>query len=98
MAKEATIRKNALKELQDKEGYICWCPPKVRYQETDIFGIFDTICVKDSNLRFIQWTSKSNISARRKKIQKFYEENDVFIGCEVWGYDDKVRKFKKEYI
>ena len=97
MAKEATIRKNAVKILEE-EGWVTWCPAKVKYQETDIFGVFDCVCVKDSTLRYIQWTSKSNIRAREKKINTFFEENSVFIPCEVWGYDDVKKEFKIIYI
>ena len=97
MAKEAVIRKHA-REALEGSGWVVWCPPKVRYHETDIFGIFDGIAWKDSDMRFIQWTSTSTMSARRKKIQKFFDENDVFCPCEVWGWDDKKKEFKKDYI
>lgn len=97
MATEATIKKKVYAQLT-KEGYIGWSAPKVRYQETDIFGIFDGIFLKDSDLRFIQWTTRSNISARRKKIMHFYDTNDVFLPCEIWGWDAKKKLFKIEYI
>lgn len=95
--KEAGIRKKAIDELK-REGYICWYPLKVKYQETDIFGVFDAICIKDSDLRFIQWTSLGNISTRKKKIERFFKENNVFIACEVWGYNGETKIFKKVYI
>lgn len=97
MAKEATIKKNGLKKLE-KEGYVTWCPPNVRYAQTDVFGIYDCLALKDSELRCIQWTSKANISARMKKIQAFFEENKVFLPSEVWGYDDKKKEFIIKYI
>lgn len=81
---EAVIKRAVYKQLKD-EGYIGWSAPKVKYQETDIFGIFDGVFLKDSDLRFIQWTTSSNMRAREKKILKFYEENKVFLPCEVWG-------------
>jgi len=96
MAKEAVIRKHA-RELLESDGWITWCPPNVKYAETDIFGVFDCITVKDSELRFIQWTSISNISARKKKIMKFFNENNVFIPCEVWGHK-KGKEFRIIYI
>jgi len=97
MAKEATIKKRA-KEILLKEGYYPWCPAKVRYQETDIFGVFDCVCVKDSHVRYIQWTSKSNMSARKKKILAFFNAQNVFIPSEVWGYDDKAKTFTVFYF
>ncbi len=94
--KEVVIKKAVYKQLED-EGFIGWSAPKVKYQETDIFGIFDGIFIKDSDLRFIQWTTSSNLSARKKKILKFFQDNNVFIPCEVWGMrTDKT--FKVEYI
>lgn len=82
--REARIRANAKKALE-KEGYHLWCPKKVRYQETDVFGIYDGLAVKGTEIRFIQWTSIGNIRAREKKIRKFFEERDCFIPSEVWG-------------
>lgn len=84
MAREATIRKK-VRETLEKEGYLTWCPPKVKFQETDIFGVFDMAAVKDSELRFIQYTSSSNHAARKRKIMDFFEKHDVFIGCEIWS-------------
>jgi hypothetical protein len=97
MATEAKIRKEAKKELE-LEGYLPWCPAKVKFRETDVFGIFDCIAVKDSELRFIQWTTRNHIPDRRKKIMKFFDTYDCFIPCEIWGWDEKLQSFKKEYI
>lgn len=93
MAKEALIRSKA-REILKKEGYHLWCPVKARYLETDIFGVYDGIAIKDSDLRFIQWTSKSNIRAREKKIKAFFDEYNCFIPCEVWGWDEKKKTFQ----
>jgi hypothetical protein len=81
---EATIKKAVYKQLKD-EGYVGWSAPKVKYQETDIFGIFDGVFIKDSELRWIQWTTSSNVRAREKKIMSFFAQNKVFLPCEVWG-------------
>lgn len=82
--KEAVIKKVVYKQLE-KEGFIGWSAPKVKFQETDIFGVFDGIFIKDSELRFIQWTTDVNMRAREKKIKNFFEQNKVFVPCEVWG-------------
>lgn len=105
MVRESTIRSNA-KKILEKDGYIVWCPPNVKYAQTDIFGIFDGVAVKKGNnkhtaselLLYIQWTTKPNISARRKKILAFFEENFLHIPCEIWGWDDKKKEFKIEQI
>lgn len=95
--REAGIKKKVYAAME-KEGYIGWSPAKVKYRETDIFGIYDGVFIKDSHIRWLQWTSRSNISARRKKIQKFFDDNDVFIPCEIWGWNDKKKEFKIEYL
>lgn len=97
MATEALIRSKAKKELE-KEGYHVWCPAKAKYIETDIFGVFDAVAIKDSHIRYIQWTSLKNIRAREKKIRQFFEDKRCFVGCEVWGYDQKKGEFKKIII
>lgn len=88
------------KELE-KDGWLVWYPPVSRFApkfpyctETnsakDIFTIFDCLALKDSEIRFIQYTSHKNRLARKKKIEKFYEDNNVFLPAEVWGIrDDK---------
>ena len=82
--KEITIKKAVYKQLE-KEGYYGWSAPKVRYIETDIFGIFDGLFIKDSHIRYIQWTTVSNMSARKNKILKFFEEHKCWIPCEIYG-------------
>jgi len=96
--KEALIRKKAL-EILESEGYTCWVPRKVKYWETDIFGVFDIVATRE-HLRFIQITTLSNISARRKKVRGFLDKLNVsFSGVsEVWGYDSKHKRFKIEVL
>ena len=97
-----TEAKNKLlvRKQLEKEGYICWYPPVSRFapkfnycegeSAKDIFTLFDCIALKDSELRFIQYTSHKNRHARVKKINNFFVKWNVFIGCEVWGIrDDK---------
>lgn len=82
--RESVIKKAVYTQLK-KEGFYGWSAPKVKYQETDIFGIFDGVFVKDSEIRWIQWTTVGNIRAREKKIKKFFEEHKCFIPCEIFG-------------
>lgn len=88
------------KELE-KDGWLVWYPPVSRFApkfpyctETnsakDIFTIFDCLALKDSCVRFIQYTSHGHRLERKRKIEKFYEDNDVFLPAEIWGIrDDK---------
>lgn len=94
---EAQIKQKVKKQL-DKDGYIYWFPLRNRYRKEDIFTIWDLIAWKDSEMRFIQFTSKSNISTRKKKIEKYFKENNVFCPTEVWGWDQDKKKFVYKYI
>ena len=98
MAQESVI-KNKVKLKMAEEGYVFWSGAKAMYQSSDIFGIFDCICVKknsNNEFRFIQYTSISNMGARRRKIKQFFLTNNCFIPSELWGYANG--KFKKEII
>lgn len=90
--KEAAIRAKVREELE-ADGYVCWVPAKVRFRETDIFGIWDMAAWKQNEIRYIQYTSKSNMNARKWKILKFYDQHGVYHPCEVWGWDDKKKEF-----
>lgn len=93
MAKEATIRKKAI-QILEKGGWVCWWPAKVKFKKNDIFGVFDLVCSRKNKIRFIQLTTLSNLSTRRKKIEKFLRVNRLKIPSEVWGYSKKHKGFK----
>jgi len=104
MAKENLIRKKAL-EILNREKWIYWYPSKVRFKQNDIFGAFDIICCKKGagSLKFIQLTTSSNLSTRRKKIQSFFKKNKinrpkVIFGAEVeiWAWSGRNKTFKIE--
>ena len=106
MAQESLIRKKALTILE-KEGFIYWFPAKVRFKQNDIFGVFDLVCCKKGagNLKFIQLTTVSNLSTRRKKIQSFLKINrlnrpKIVFGAEVeiWAWAANHKKFKVETV
>lgn len=93
MPKEAEIRKKAIKILE-KGSWVYWWPAKVRFRKNDIFGAFDIVCSRKNKIRFIQLTTTSNLSTRRKKVEKFLRTNKLKIPSEVWGYSKKHNKFK----
>jgi len=95
--KEALLRKKATHFLQS-QGWVVWFPKKVKFWETDIFGVYDILAAKKNRLRFIQITTLSNLSARRKKIDRFLISNRVKIPSEVWAYDAKKKYFKIEKV
>lgn len=83
---EAQIKSKANIILSDC-GYVFWYPPKVKFYERDIFGIFDLVAVKDNVVHFIQLTTISHLSHRRRKIKEFFAKHSVKIPHSyVWAY------------
>ena len=91
---EATIRKAIEKKLTG-EGWVLWFVHKRAmmipgrapiWRLCDIHTIWDTMALRGSEIKLVQYTSASNVSARIKKIEKYYEEHDLSVPCEVWGY------------
>ena len=97
MAKEADIRKKAIEQLQ-ADGWITWFAPKVKFLQTDIFGIIDLMALRGKSKKNIQLTTLSNVSARRKKIANFLKNNGVELSVEIWAWNSKKRCFKKEKV
>jgi hypothetical protein len=78
---------------------LVWYPPVSRFapkfnycdkqhSAKDIFTLFDCLALKDSEVRYIQYTSYKNRRAREKKINAFYEKWNVFLPAEVWSIKD----------
>lgn len=103
MAKESFIRKKAV-EILEKEGFIYWFPAKVKFKQNDIFGVFDLVCwrKKTNNIKFLQLTTISNFSTRKRKIKDFLKKNRIpdkdLINIEVWGWAENHKKFKIETV
>ena len=97
MPKEAVIRKKVI-EILKKEGWVCWCPKKVKFHETDVFGIVDLLALRGKQRKNVQLTTLPNVSAKRKKITNFLEKYNVEFPVEIWGWDGKKRKFRKEIL
>lgn len=87
--KESQIFAKAKQELEGA-GFTVWKPAKVKFAETDIFGIFDLIAVRRGDLPyFIQLTTYSNASKRCRKIMDFFARTGSFISHSyVWAYQD----------
>ena len=97
MAKENLIRKKAI-EILRQEGWITWFGPKVRFKQTDIFGIIDLMALKGKRQKNIQLTTLPNASTRRKKIINFLKKNKVELPVEIWAWNSKKKEFRKERI
>ncbi len=97
MPKESEIRKKAIEKLQTA-GWITWFAPKVKYKQTDIFGIIDLLALKGKKSKNIQLTTLSNVSSRRKKIINFLKKNTVEMTVEIWAWNSSKKVFKFEKI
>ena len=97
MPKEVTIRKKAIQILEDK-GWIYLFATQVKYQQTDVFGIIDLLAIKGKRMKKIQLTTLTNASTRRKKIQKFLKKFKIEMLVEIWSWDKKRKKFRKEKV
>jgi len=97
MPKESLIRKKAI-EILEENGWICWYAPKVKFKQTDVFGIIDVLALKGKQKKNIQLTTLANTSTRRKKITNFLDEFKVDLCVEIWSWDGKKKQFKKERV
>ena len=93
--KESEIRKKAIEKLR-VDGWITWFAPKVKFQQTDIFGIIDLLALKGRKKKNIQLTTLSNVSGRRKKITSFLKNNKIQMTVEIWAWSKKKKQFKIE--
>ena len=97
MAKESLIRKKAI-EILRRDKWVVWFAPKVKFHETDVFGIVDLLALKGKRQKNIQLTTLPNVSAKRKKITAFLEKYKVEFPVEIWAWSQKKKTFKKERI
>ncbi len=93
-----------LKEKLGKYGLL-WFPPKVRFYECDIFGVYDCLFFSADEVYFIQLTTLTNLSHRRKKIvSKFNQPYGDFIltkpprNSQIYAWDEKNNNFKIENV
>jgi len=95
--KEAVIRKKVITMLTQAK-WVCWYPPKVRFQQSDVFGIIDVLALRGKEKKNIQITTLANIPTRRKKILAFLKMTNVELPVEIWGWNKKTKTFKKERV
>jgi len=95
--REAEIRKKAI-EILKRDKWIIWYAPKVKFKQTDIFGIIDLLALKGRRKKNIQLTTLPNVAAKRKKITNFLKTFKVELPVEIWGWNRKKKEFRKEKI
>ena len=97
MPKEVIIKKKAINILE-KAGWIVWYPSKIKYKQNDIFGVIDLLALKGRQKKNIQLTTFSNLSARRKKIIRFFKKFKVQLLIEIWAWNSIKKTFKIEKL
>ncbi len=97
MPKEAVTRKKAVRVLEET-GWVVWYPPKIKFKQTDVFGVIDVLALKGRQKKYIQLTTLPNVSAKRKKITGFLKEHEVELTVEIWCWDKKRKGFRKEKV
>ena len=97
MPKEVIIKKKAINILE-KAGWIVWYPSKTKYKQNDIFGVIDLLALKGRQKKNIQLTTFSNLSARRKKIIRFFKKFKVQLLIEIWAWNSIKKTFKIEKL
>ena len=90
--------KESIAKVRTKLGKDClvWQARKKRfYPEQDIFGCFDLIVLRDSELSLIQVTTIQHISERMKKCQRIFESTGMAppTHAEVWAWDRRKDDF-----
>lgn len=77
-----------MKELED-DGWVCWRPPAAKYAGQDIFDLFDLICIRDGELKFVQVKSGDRGYAHVvKKIKQFPLRRTMKISRELWHWKE----------
>ena len=95
---EKSMRQRTSQILQ-AGGWSFWWPPKVKFYECDIFGIFDCVAIRGKEINFIQITDWTNVSARRRKIKKFMVDNRCeFTDAYIFAYHKTSAELRIEKI
>lgn len=103
--KEKEIRalvESELKNMWGSDFFALYAPPRVRYYQTDIFGVFDIIAIAPHSQLpyFIQITTVNHRSERYKKIKDWLRRFDLykFNSAWLWCYDKEKMLFRKEVV
>lgn len=81
-------------------GYRCFITEyHTRGLKHDLFGFADILCLKENDIVAVQTTSRSNVSARVKKITEseelpYVRDAGIRIIVHGWGYMKRSRKWE----
>ena len=76
------------RDIAKQQGYIVEVKNWSRFQPKDFFGIFDMVCLKDREIKWVQVKSnKNDVSKAKKEIKEWISSNGILNpphSCEVW--------------
>lgn len=100
------LERQAIADLKEI-GYLCHqtqnSPAIMRGRQfissgnNDIFGVFDVIAVRTTDVRFIQVTTTTNMGARQKKVETIANKFPADTAVEVWAWVGGHKKVDKRY-
>ena len=79
---------------------VIWKPPQMRTMRSDIFGCFDFIEYNPAfGYKLVQITTTNHLSERRRKIQDFFNKNNLKMpNCYIYAWDKSKGYFKVEKV
>lgn len=94
MTSEKLLRQD-LKNKLALGGWVVWFSPRVKFlKQQDIFGIYDGIRAKGSEVRLIQFTTRHNKNSHIKKMKDYKELYGLFHIGELWLWDGKKKEWE----
>jgi hypothetical protein len=100
--KEKEIIKKVIENLNENKTnrFAVWKSPAFQRMRWDIFNIFDlVVAYENGDIIFIQATTATNLSARRRKIRKYFDALDFSIpNAFIYAWKSKSETFVIEQV
>ena len=95
VSKGLRVEKKCADELREK-GYLIWKTIRVRYQNIDLFGLFDVVALhpEGDHIKFIQCKTNKGDNKAREAIMKLKMPTNCIK--EMWIWIDR-KGWRKEY-
>lgn len=95
VSKGSRVEKKCADELREK-GYLIWKTIRVRYQNIDLFGLFDVVALhpEGEHIKFIQCKTNKGDNKAREAIMKLKMPSNCIK--EMWIWIDR-KGWRKEY-
>ena len=95
VSKGSRVEKKCADELREK-GYLIWKTIRVRYQNIDLFGLFDVVALhpEGEHIKFIHCKTNKGDNKAREAIMKLKMPSNCIK--EMWIWIDR-KGWRKEY-